>query len=133
VSGSAARLGRVGRDERGFTLFELLTVLTIAAILTAAAEPVYHTNIRRSKEAALKQDLFVMRDMLDQYRADRGRYPKTLEDIVETGYLRQLPTDPFTHSERSWQIMRQPDDQGIYDVHSGSEFVALDGTPYNGW
>ncbi len=121
------------RAEAGFTLIELMIVLTIAGILVTLAEPSFHHSIVRAREAALKQSLYTMRDVIDQHRADRGAYPESLEALVETRYLRRIPVDPFTRSDETWQSILDDTEEGIFDVHSGSDLVALGGTPYNEW
>jgi general secretion pathway protein G len=131
-------LTRLGAGERGFTLLELITVISIIAILTAIALPNYKTAIIQSKEAVLREDLFQFRDRIDQYYADKGRYPESLESLLEQGYLRRIPADPFTGSA-DWQIVPaepdpdDPDATGIYDVHSASGASSLGGTPYSEW
>lgn len=121
------------RRDRGYTLLELMIVVTIAGILATLAEPLWQESITRAREASLKQTLFTLRDVLDQYRADRGKYPPSLADAVAAGYLRKLPPDPFTHSNSTWQEIASDMEGGIFDVHSGSPLVATDGTPYNEW
>ena len=123
----------LGRDERGYTLLELMIVVTIAAILATLAEPMWQESITRAREANLKQTLFNLRDVLDQYRADRGRYPQTMAEVVSAGYLRQMPSDPFTRSATTWQEIPSESEGGVFDVHSGSPLVGTDGTPYNEW
>lgn len=119
--------------QAGFTILELMIVVAIAGILITLAEPSYHQSVIKAREAALKQNLFSMRDVIDQYRADRNSYPPTLEDLVSAGYLKRIPYDPFTKSDSSWQLIYDETDGGIFDVHSGSDLVALNGTPYNQW
>jgi general secretion pathway protein G len=131
-------LTRLGTGERGFTLLELITVISIIAILTAIALPNYKAAIIQSKEAVLREDLFQFRDRIDQYYADKGKYPESLEALLEQGYLRRIPPDPFTGSP-DWQIVAaepdpdDPDASGIYDVHSASTLASLGGTPYSEW
>jgi general secretion pathway protein G len=122
-----------GQDEKGYTLIELMIVVTIAAILATLAEPIWQESVTKAREASLKQTLFNMRDVLDQYRADRGKYPQALEEVVSAGYLRQMPSDPFTRSATSWQEIPSESEGGVFDVHSGSPLVGTDGTPYNQW
>lgn len=119
--------------EEGFTLLEMLTVVTIVGILVTLVEPSYRQSILKAREASLKQSLFVMRDVMDQYRADQGRFPNSLAQVVAAGYLRAVPQDPFTRSAQTWQEMVDPVESGISDVHSGSDLVGSDGTPYNEW
>ncbi len=120
-------------DERGFSLIELLVVVTIIGILASIAEPAYHNTVRKAREATLRQDLFIMRDLLDQYRADKGQYPKVLGDLVSAGYLRSMPVDPFTRSNGTWQEIAEPAEGGIWDARSGSDLVGSNGLPYNQW
>ena len=126
------------RSERwhsaGFTLLEMMIVVTVIGILATLAVPNYTATVVKAREAALKQGLFVIRDVIDQYRADRGKYPQALTDLSAAGYLRALPTDPFTRSTSTWQEIADQIDGGIIDVHSGSTLVSVsDGTPYNEW
>jgi general secretion pathway protein G len=119
--------------ERGFTLIELMMVVTVAGILVTLAEPSFHQSVIKAREAALKQNLFTMRDVIDQFRADKGQYPGDLGDLKAAGYLKRIPLDPFTKSDSTWQVILDQTDPGIFDVHSGSDLVALDGTAYNEW
>lgn len=119
--------------EHGFTLLELMTVVTIVGILATLAEPSFHHSIIKAREAALKQSLFTMRDVIDQHRADHGNYPQSLNDLKTVGYLRSIPVDPFTKSVTAWQEIMDENEGGIIDVHSGSPLVGLDGIPYNQW
>jgi general secretion pathway protein G len=111
----------------------LLVVVSIIGILASVAEPAYHNTVRKAREATLRQDLFIMRDLLDQYRADKGQYPKTLGDLVSAGYLRSMPIDPFTRSNGTWQEIAEPSEGGIWDARSGSDLVGSNGAPYNQW
>ena len=117
----------------GFTLIELLIVVSIIGILATLAAPSYQTSVVKAKEAALRQDLFTLRDVLDQHRADQGKYPASLEALVSAGYLRGIPKDPFTGATTSWQEMTDVMEGGTFDVFSGSELVGTNGTPYNRW
>jgi general secretion pathway protein G len=127
-------IGKCGlQGEQGFTLIELLIVVSIIGILATLAAPSYQASVIKAREAALRQDLFTMRDVLDQHRADQGKYPSSLQALVSAGYLRGIPKDPFTNSATSWQEMTDAAEGGIFDVFSGSEFVGTNGTPYNRW
>jgi general secretion pathway protein G len=128
----------------GFTLIELIVVVAIIGILATIAVPAMKTAPQRAREAALKEDLFTLRSCLDQFHADRGRYPTSLDEMVSMGYLRGAPVDPVTNSKDSWVVVyEQPTGeederqkeagQGIIDIHSGSDQVALDGTRYADW
>ena len=117
----------------GFTLIELLIVVSIVGILATLAAPSYQASVIKAREAALQQDLFTLRDVLDQHRADQGKYPPSLQSLVGAGYLRAIPKDPFTGSSTTWQEITDAAEGGIFDVFSGSEFVGTNGTPYNRW
>jgi general secretion pathway protein G len=128
----------------GFTLIELIVVVAIIGILATIAVPAMKTAPQRAREAALKEDLFTLRSCLDQFHADRGRYPTSLDEVVSLGYLRGVPVDPVTHSRETWVVVyeevtggeserQQEAGQGIIDIHSGSEDNALDGTRYADW
>ncbi len=125
--------------EAGFTLIELITVMAILAILAAIALPNYKVAIIEAKEAVLKEDLYRLRDTIDQYYVDKGKYPATLEALVEDGYLRTLPADPMTGSASWVPVMTEPDPDrpneqpGVYDVKSADEEPSLSGTPYSEW
>jgi general secretion pathway protein G len=111
----------------------LLIVVSIVGILATMAVPTYQTSVLKAKEAALRQDLFTLRDVLDQHRADQGKYPASLQALVAAGYLRTIPKDPFTNSDATWQEMTGVTEEGVIDVFSGSEFVGTNGVPYNQW
>jgi len=145
--------------ESGFTLLELLVVMTIIGILAAVAIPALRDSPQRAREAALKEDLFTMRSTIDQYHGDKGYYPPDLATLVSEGYLRQIPIDPMTKSRDTWavefeqleptaegegtttsvgdtsgtQTTEQSATPGVIDVHSGSTGKALDGTVYKDW
>ncbi len=123
--------GRKG--ERGFTLIELMVIVTVVGILVTLALPSYRLSVLKAREAVLTRDLFTMRDLLDQYQADKGRYPGSLNDLVTVGYLRAVPEDPFTRSRTSWQEIFEVTEGGVFDVHSGSNLVGTNGMPYNQW
>lgn len=120
-------------EEAGFTLLELLMVVALVGILATLALPSYRQSMVKAREAALLQNLFTIRDVLDQYRADKGKYPQALAVLQDEGYLKKVPIDPFTNSTESWQEIMEPTEGGVSDVHSGSKLVALNGTPYNAW
>lgn len=120
----------------GFTLIEVMIVMAIVGILITIAEPSYRTQTIKARETALKRDLFVMRDVIDQYAADHARYPESLTTLVDESYLRSLPVDPFTGASDTWIDIREAEGDetgGVFDVHSGSNLVALNGTAYNEW
>ena len=127
-------IGRCGiQGAQGFTLLELMIVVSIVGILATLAIPSYHVSVVKAKEAALQQDLSTLRDVLDQHRADQGKYPPSLQVLVSAGYMRAIPKDPFTGSATTWQEMTDPVEGGVVDVFSGAEFVGTNGTPYNRW
>ena len=128
------------RGERGFTLIELLIVIAIIGIIAGIAVAQLRTAPQRAREAVLKEDLYAIRDCIDQYFADKGKYPESLDALVEEGYLRRLPVDPITGSEETWQtVQAEATDEdtegagGIIDVKSGADGAALDGTRYSDW
>jgi general secretion pathway protein G len=123
-------------SHRGFTLMELMVVMAIIASLLTLALPRYFHSVERSREAVLKQDLTIMRDAIDKFMADRGRYPLTLEELAEKRYLRKVPPDPITESAATWVTVPPPDGasrEGVYDVRSGAPGNSLDGEPYESW
>jgi general secretion pathway protein G len=120
-----------------FTLIELLVVFAILALLVSLAVPRYFTHIERAKEATLKQDLSVMRDAIDKFYGDKGRYPDTLEELVEAKYIRSIPVDPITESATTWTVVPPPSDANakgeVYDVKSGAEGTGAGDKPYADW
>ena len=120
--------------KRGFTLIELLVVLAIVATLLTLAVPRYFQHVERSKEAVLKENLATVRDAIDQYHADAGTWPPSLESLAERRYLRSVPVDPITESSETWQLVPPPDGEaGVYDIHSGAEGTATNGQAYSDW
>ncbi|MBI5562202.1 MAG: prepilin-type N-terminal cleavage/methylation domain-containing protein [Deltaproteobacteria bacterium] len=117
----------------GFTLIELLVVLTIISLLASIAVPIYQNSVTKAKEAALRDDLYQMREAMDKYYADNGEYPAELANLVEKKYIRTVPVDPFTRSADTWVTAAAEEETGIYDVHSGSTDAALDGSSYAEW
>jgi general secretion pathway protein G len=124
----------------GFTLMELMVVIALISVLAAMGVVQYRNSIVRTKEAVLKEDLFRMKDAIDQYYADKAKYPASLDALVSEGYLRAVPKDPFTNAADTWQtVPAEPDpnnptaEVGIYDVKSGSDGMSLEGTKYNEW
>lgn len=137
---STTRAERQLGSERGWTLIEMMVVVTLITVLVGIGAAQYRNAVVRAQEAVLKEDLFRMRDAIDQYYADKQQYPEGLEALVTEGYLRAVPDDPFTASADTWQtVQAEPDARnpsappGVYDVKSGSDRMALDGTAYADW
>lgn len=120
---------------RGFTLIELLVTMAIIAVLLTVAVPRYFGRVEAANEAALRDDLHQMRDALDKFYGDNARYPDQLDDLVKRRYLRRIPPDPITRSDKTWVAVPPADPRmgGVADVKSGAEGTGRDGTPYNTW
>lgn len=123
------------RNNKGYTLIEMMTVIAIISILATIAVPSFQKSIVRAKEASLRNSLFILRDVIDQYYADQGNYPESLDVLMEKKYIRAIPQDPFTGASDTWILIPAQGEglSGIYDVHSGSDKISLYGTPYNEW
>ena len=133
------RNGRLKR-LRGFTFVELMVVITIVVILITMAIPIYNRTIIRAKESVLKNNLFTLRTVIDNYTYDKQKAPQSLQDLVSEGYLREIPIDPMTGSNQTWKTIMEDASQsvnqsepGIFDVKSGSDKISLDGTLYSDW
>jgi len=127
------------RRSAGFTILEIVVVLTILAIIAGVSIPVYQRMVLHAKEATLKQDLKLMRDQIDKYVADRDESPGSLDDMVRAGYLREIPIDPLTDSNSTWEVVMESEPimpngrVGIKEVYSGADGSGLDGRPYKEW
>src|ERR1700736_2852839 len=128
------------RVRGGFTFVELMIVMAIIAVLLSVAIPIYSRSISRAKESVLKNNLFTLRTVIDEYTYDKQKAPQSLEDLVTSGYLRQIPVDPITTTAESWKIIQEDasntvnqSEPGIFDVRSGSDKTSLEGTPYAEW
>jgi general secretion pathway protein G len=132
---------RIPRQDAGFTLIELMIVMAIIGVLMMVAVPRFEGAIRQAREAALKEDLHVMRTAIDAYTMDKQKAPQSLDDLIQDGYLKSVPVDPFTRSNDTWVTdtsdamysLDQTDSGGIADVHSGSQEESSDGQPYSSW
>jgi general secretion pathway protein G len=136
-SGSALALKKGGR---GYTLIELIIVMAIISILVAIAIPQYQKSLLRTKETLLKNNLFTMRTVIDEYTFDKKKAPQTLQDLVNEGYLRAVPLDPITRSDQTWRLIMEDaltqvdqTQSGIFDVRSGSDLKSLEGNLYSEW
>jgi|SRR4051812_10720826 general secretion pathway protein G len=128
------------RRQRGFTLIELMIVISIILILISTAIPIYQQSIIRAREAVLRQNLFTLRSVIDQYSEDKEKAPQSLQDIIDAGYLKQIPIDPITNSRDSWQTVQEDvllsvdqSQPGITDVHSGAQGAGSNGVAYSEW
>ena len=126
--------------KRGYTFIELMIVMAIISVLVSIAVPLYTKAITRTKESLLKNNLYTLRTVIDEYTFDKKKAPQTLQDLVSEGYLRAIPVDPITGSDQTWRVTMEDAltsvDQtqpGIWDVHSGSDQKSLEGTPYAEW
>lgn len=124
-----------GERARGFTLLELLVVMAIVALLLTIAAPRYFRSVERAREAVLKQDIATLREVIDKYHGDTGKYPESLAALVEHRYLRQVPVDPIAKTADRWvEVMSDdPEDGGLLDVHSGADGIGANGVPYAEW
>ena len=134
-----ARPMQSGRRRFGFTLIELMIVIAITSILLAMAVPMYQKSVIRAKESVLRQNLFTLRTVIDEFTYDKAKAPQSLQDLVSEGYLRQIPVDPMT-AQPDWQVVMEDavssvnqTEPGIFDVRSKSDKKSLEGTAYNEW
>jgi general secretion pathway protein G len=131
---------RKHRPDRGFTLIELMIVISMILILVSISIPAYNQSILRAKESVLRQDLFELRSLISQYTLDKQKAPQSLDDLVQAGYIKQIPMDPMTGSNSTWTVDQEDSvmsvdqqDPGISDVHSGAADTSSDGTAYSTW
>ena len=128
------------KSRRGFTLVELMIVMAIIVILIGVAIPYYQKSVIRAKESVLRNNLFTIRTLIDEYSYDKQKAPQSLQDLVTDGYIRDLPRDPITNASNTWKEIREDASQavnstepGLFDVRSGSDKISLDGTSYSEW
>ena len=128
------------KPDRSFTLTELMIVISLILILVSISVPAYNQSILRARESVLRQDLFQLRSLISQYTLDKQKAPQSLDDLVQAGYIKQIPTDPITGSNGSWTVEQEDSvmsvdqqEPGISDVHSGAEGMSSDGTAYSSW
>jgi len=134
-------MARLGRNRgRGFTLIELMIVISVMLILMSFAIPAYNQSVLRAKESVLRQNLFTLRSLISQYTLDKQKAPQSLDDLVQAGYIKQIPVDPMTGKNDTWTVDQEDtlmsidqQDTGISDVHSGASQVSSDGTAYSTW
>ena len=128
-------------EESGFTLIELMIVMAIIALLSSIAIPSFLNNVRKAREAVLKEDLHTLRTAIDSYTVDKEKAPQSLDDLVQAGYLKKIPVDPITNSADTWIVgqsesytaIDQTNEGGLNDVHSGAQQVSSEGTSYSTW
>src|SRR5713226_2810153 len=135
-SRSASKTNR----SRGFTLLELMIVISIMLILVSIAVPQYTASIKRARESVMRQDLFTLRSLISQYTLDKQKAPQSLDDLIQAGYMKQIPVDPMTGQNDTWTVDQEDtllsvdqQETGISDVHSGSSQISTDGTAYSTW
>jgi len=131
---------RIRSGRRGFTIMELMVSMAIVLVVISVAVPLYQKSVIRARESVLRQNLFSLRTVIDEYTYDKQKAPQQLDDLVKEGYLRQIPLDPIVGNNRSWKVIMEDagtsasqSEPGIFDVRSASEKTSLEGTPYSEW